>query len=229
MSYFDFVSKIDKKQIKTIFELGSRDIIDAIKLHDFYNCKIYAFECNPDCLNECNKNLSTMNEIQQQNIILVKKAVSLTNNNVSFYAFDLNKYNNMGSSSMYQIDFSKRDKEDPDYNKPNPQKEIIVEGTRLDTFIDENKIDNVDLLCIDLQGYELNALKSLGHYLNNVKYIITECSIKTTYIGGCSFVELEKYLSSYGFKYIYSNKFQNNYPNLNLTGFNEFDALFIKV
>lgn len=74
MSYFDFVSKIDKKQIKTIFELGSRDIIDAIKLHDFYNCKIYAFECNPDCLNECNKNLSTMNEIQQQNIILVKKS-----------------------------------------------------------------------------------------------------------------------------------------------------------
>lgn len=109
----------------------------------------------------------------------------------------------MGCSSLYKLDFSERDRGDPDYNRPNPQKEIIVEGTRLDTFIDENEIDSVDLLCIDLRGYELNALKSLGQCLNNVKYIITECFIKSTYINGCSFVELEKYLSSYGFKYIY--------------------------
>ena len=229
MSYFDFVSKINKNHIKTIFELGSRDLIDAIKLHDFYNCKIYAFECNPDCLIECNKNLLKLNEDTKKDIILVNKAVSLTNSNVSFYPFDLNKYNNMGSSSMYKIDFSKRDIGDPDYNRSNPQKEIIVEGTRLDTFIDENNIDNIDLLCIDLQGYELNALKSFGEYLNKVKYIISECSIRTTYTGGCSFIELENYLSSYGFKYICSNKFQNNYPDLNLTGFNEFDALFFKV
>ena len=32
-----------------------------------------------------------------------------------------------------------------------------MKGIRLDTFITKNNIQNVDLLCIDLQGYELNA------------------------------------------------------------------------
>ena len=34
MSYYDFCSLIDSNKIKTIFELGSRDLIDAIKLLD---------------------------------------------------------------------------------------------------------------------------------------------------------------------------------------------------
>ena len=49
MSYLDFVNKINKNNVKTIFELGSRDLDDAIKLHNYFKCKIYAFECNPDC------------------------------------------------------------------------------------------------------------------------------------------------------------------------------------
>ena len=42
MSYFDFVKFINKSEINTIFELGSRDLLDAIKLINIYNCKIYA-------------------------------------------------------------------------------------------------------------------------------------------------------------------------------------------
>jgi hypothetical protein len=32
MSYHFFLDKINNKDIKTIFELGSRDLIDAVKL-----------------------------------------------------------------------------------------------------------------------------------------------------------------------------------------------------
>ena len=91
----------------------------------------------------------------------------------------------------------------------------------------KNKIQTIYLLCIDLQGYELNALKSLGHHLNKVKYIITECSIASTYTNGATFVELNDYLKKFGFKYEISNKFGSNYPNLSINGFSEFDALFI--
>jgi hypothetical protein len=65
MSYLHFANKINKNQIKTIFELGSRDLDDAIHLHNYFKCKIYAFECNPDCLIECNKRLSNFNEHQK--------------------------------------------------------------------------------------------------------------------------------------------------------------------
>jgi hypothetical protein len=93
--------------------------------------------------------------------------------------------------------------------------------------MNENKIDTIDLLCIDLQGYELNALKSLGDYLHKVKYIITECSIVSTYTGGATFNELNNYLSNYNFEYTSSNTFGEKYPDLSLRGFSEFDALFI--
>lgn len=224
-SYLEFKKKININDIKTIFELGSRDLVDANALSNYFNtAKVYAFECNPDCLEECKKNLIKFNN---KNINLIEKAVSLLNGEVIFYPFDLNKYNNMGSSSMFKIDFSKRNKTDPDYNRENPQFEIKVDGIRLDTFIEENKISNIDLICIDLQGYELNSLKSLGTQLYNVKYIITECSINSTYIGGSTFKELNDYLETFNFKYVSSNKFGDSFPNLEITGFSEFDALFI--
>ena len=228
MSYCDFFSLIDSNKIKTIFELGSRDLIDAFKLLDYFkDSKAYAFECNPDCLIECHNNMHKLDEIQKKRLILVDKAVSINNGKISFYPFDLDKYNNMGSSSMLKIDFSVRNKDDLDYNRENPQKEIIVDGIRLDTFIDENYIENIDLLCIDLQGYELNAIKSLGNHLHKVKYIITECSIMSTYTNGATFKELNDYLTNYNFKYTSSNKFHNNFPDLTLSGFSEFDSLFI--
>jgi FkbM family methyltransferase len=221
MSYHDFLHKIKKDKIKIIFELGSRDLIDSIQLLNYYNnnVNIYAFECK--------KNFEKLDAKNKEKIVLVEKAVSLDNGEITFYPFDLTKYDNMGSSSLLKIDFSTRNVDDPDYNIENPQKEIKVDGTRLDTFIDSNNIQNIDLLCIDLQGYELNAIKSLGDKIRNVKYIITECSIQNTYINGATFVELYEYLQQNGFTYICSNKFGNNFPNTTLTGFSEFDALFI--
>jgi len=230
MSYLDtiFTNKINKDNVKLIFELGSRDLHDALKLQRYFNSKVYAFECNPDCLVQCGK---TMDEISdnnvKQNIVLVDKAVALKDGDITFYPFDLSKYDNMGSSSMLKIDFSTRNPSDPDYNRANPQKEIIVNGTRLDTFCNNNSISSIDMICIDLQGYELNALKSLGDYLYKVKYIITECSIMSTYTNGATFKEISEYLANYNIKYSCSNRFGNKYPNLNIKGFSEFDALFI--
>jgi len=224
----NFLENIKKDNINVIFELGSRDLLDAFKLITYYEkSMIYSFECNPECLIECEENLSLMKDYIKDRIILVKQAVSENNGDVSFYPFDVTKYNNIGASSMLKIDFSMRNHYDLDYNRPNPQKEIIVQGIRLDTFIESKNISNIDLLCIDLQGYELNALKSLGRYLLNVKYIITETSIQSTYTNGATFHELECFLKEFGFEYKCSTIYGYAYPNLNITGYSEFDALFI--
>lgn len=230
MSYFDFLANMDKSHIQTVFELGSRDLHDAVKLSAYFEtANVYAFECNADCLVECRKTLERLDDASTQSRVhLVDKAVSLENGEVTFYPFDLQQYNNMGASSMLKIDFSKRTRDDPDYGRPNPQKETTVDGTRLDTFLESNSIGNIDLLCIDLQGYELNALKSLGRHLERVKYIITECSIENTYTGGATFTELADYLAEFGFQYHSSNRFGRKYPDMTLRGFSEFDALFVK-
>ena len=101
-NYLDnhFTSKIDKDKIKIIFELGSRDLLDAISLKEYYNPEIiYSFECNPDCIIECKKNLKDIKDI-----ILIEKAVSIEDKNIKFYPFDLNKYDNKGASSLLKIE-----------------------------------------------------------------------------------------------------------------------------
>lgn len=223
-----FIENIKKDDIKIIFELGSRDMLDTFKLIAYYDKSVvYSFECNPECIEECEENLNLIQDYVKDRIIFIKNAVAENNGDVWFYPFDVTKYNNKGASSMLKIDFSMRHPSDPDYNKPNPQKEIIVSGIRLDTFMDSKNLNHIDLLCIDLQGYELNALKSLGNYLNNVKYIITETSIQSTYKNGARFKELESFLKEFNFTYKCSTMFGYKYPNLNLTGYSEFDALFI--
>ena len=51
---------------------------------------------------------------------------------------------------------------------------------RLDSYIEENKIQCIDILKIDIEGKELEALESLGKYLTNnfVKIIKIEISFK---------------------------------------------------
>lgn len=221
-----FYNNIDKNKIKIVFEIGSRDIEDAIIINNIYNCKVYSFECNPDCLEVCRKKIK---EINNDNIILVEKAIHIEDSDdITFYPFDLTKYDNMGASSLYKIDFTTNRKiTDADYNRPNPQKEIKISGTRLDTFMKNNNINEIDLIFIDIQGYELNAIKSLGDKIKNVKYIFCECSISSTYINGCSFLELYHYLHKNNFRYISSTYFNYNLPNLNIKGKCEFDSLFV--
>ena len=58
-----FKNNIDKNKVKIVFELGSRDLIDSIKLQKYFSCKVYSFECNPDCLTICRTNYNKLNEI----------------------------------------------------------------------------------------------------------------------------------------------------------------------
>lgn len=79
--------------------------------------------------------MKKFNKNENDRIILVDKAVSLDNKKILFRPFDLSIYNNMGASSILEIDFSMRNKNDPDYNKGKVQKEIEVDGIRIDTYI----------------------------------------------------------------------------------------------
>jgi FkbM family methyltransferase len=224
-----FLKNIDKDKVKVIFELGSRDLSDAVALQKFYNAEVYAFECNPDSLNSCNYTLSYLEENVKTKIHLVEKAVCLEDGPQSFLSFDLSKYDNMGASSLLKIDFSTRDETDPDYNLPNPQKEVKVQGVRLDTFCKNNSISKIDLLCMDLQGYELNAIKSMSSELSKVNYIITEASICSSYIGGTKFDELDKFLSEQGFTYVFSDTYEYNKPDTSKKGFSELNVLYSRL
>lgn len=192
---FDFI-----KNVNIAFEIGSRDLLDSNTIQNKYNCKVYSFECNPDCIKECNKN--NINK----NVTLIEKAVSQIDGNINFHSFDLNKYNNMGASSMFEIDFiSSRKPSDDDYGRTDVQNVISVPSIRLDTFCKENNIVP-DAIFMDVQEAELEVLKSAGEYLKDINYIVLEASTRSTYKGGCNIVELDTFLDKNNFKVINCDK-----------------------
>jgi len=223
-----FTKYISPDKVVTIFELGSRDLIDGIDMLNYYTKtnKLYAFECNPICVEKCITLYNTLSDTVKDKVEVVTKAVSLENGKISFMTVDENLMDNCGASSIYEIDFSNRTINDPDRNRNSVQKKIMVDAIRLDTFCNINNIPEISLIAMDLQGYELNALKSLGTSLQNVKYIITEVCIESTYKGGCNFTELYSFLSQFGFNYTVSDKFGANLPDTNIKGWSEFNCLF---
>lgn len=183
----------NKDSIKVIIEAGSRDLLDALELEKIYpNAVIFSFECNPECVDVCNINL----KFSEGRIKFYPIALSNKEGELDFYSFDTNKtqHHDAGCSSLYQH----KNTSDVPMNK------ITVKSRKLSSILQENNIDVVDLLCLDLQGGELNLLKGLDSYLDTVRYIITEFDSEW-YQNAPSSVEYKEFLESNNFKAIFSD------------------------
>jgi len=182
-----FVHRINRNRIRVIVECGSRDGLDSLALNQFYAPeKIYAFECNPEAIEICKRNLA------DSPVVLIEKAVYNENKVIDFFPTDMEKSTNkeLGASSiLWHLD-----------NKESYfQKKTQVEAIRLDTFMDQENIPHIDLLCMDVQGVEMEVFEGLGKQLSKVKYIITEIAFEHYYEGDHLFLEVTQYLNKYGF------------------------------
>ena len=50
---FDYL----KKSIESVVEIGSRDLADAIKIHNFFGCEVISFECEPTLYAACRNSI----------------------------------------------------------------------------------------------------------------------------------------------------------------------------
>lgn len=76
-----------------------------------------------------------------------------------------------------------------------------VIGRRLDNYFQENNISlsQYKLMAIDLQGYELYAIKSLGNLLDNFDFIMTEINLRELYKNCTLLKDLDRFLLTKGF------------------------------
>jgi FkbM family methyltransferase len=87
-----------------------------------------------------------------------------------------------------------------------------IEMCRLDAIISELKVDFIDLLKIDVEGFEINALRGCGDYLEpkRIRYIYFEFHrINTVWkdtpmgvTGHSQLVELDQLLESRGYRFL---------------------------
>ena len=127
--------------IKVVFDLGSLNGIESVYFAQLLpNCKVYSFEANPN-----SAKLVEANQSEYTNTKCIRKAVSDYNGDSVFYLTT----DNIGASSLLK----------PIGGPAGNNYDIIdVEVTTVKKFSDENNINKIDILWMDLQGNELNAL-----------------------------------------------------------------------
>jgi len=160
------------------------------------NSKIYAFECNPNTLP-----LAHEVTLGQLNIEVVEKAVLNYSGKTKFNIVGPdNEDYNPGASSVFEFGEEKE-------SKYHTTTEIEVDCVRLDEWMREHSIPNVDLIWMDLQGAELLAMEGLGDFLSEVKIIHTEVELRQYYKSQPLANEVEEWFSNRGFSKIYERPY----------------------
>jgi FkbM family methyltransferase len=223
-AYIDLLTNVDAKyyaNISCAVELGARDGYDSIHLSNFLRCHVHAYEANPNAVEFCRAHLTG-----RENITLHHYAVGDYNGKVKFHAVNLDKYRNIGASSIFKFDM----------NEQIQPPEVLEAGDDIqyEIEVDIVKLEDQDImpdaLFMDIQGAELMALKGLGKKINNVKLIALETQYHSCYLGGPTFDELNTFLTNYGFKIAYCKQTGTSQPPVVPNPPKEFwfDLLYIK-
>ena len=127
-----------------------------------------------------------------ENVVLIDKGVGESESVETFYHLADSEV----SSSFLQHDPSVW--EEIKYQTGDVQ-ERQLQVTTLDSYCQENTVDSIYLLKIDIQGYELRALKGASKTLKVTDYVFVESAIKPLYKGAASFTQVHEFMVAQGF------------------------------
>lgn len=153
------------KRVGVIFDIGANTGVYSILSNKVNpDAKIFSFEPYPVNVTRLKKNLGLNNTKAE----IVEKALGNEPGTINF-AVPAN--DSIADTSSAEIDFSKST-----YDGKIKWKTIEVEQTTLDTFVTKNNLDRVDLMKIDVEGYEEAVFKGASGFFNKYKPVI-QCEI----------------------------------------------------
>jgi len=205
-AYIELLSKIDPslyQGISCVVELGARDCYDSIHLANFFKCPVHAFEANPSAVEFCLEHIK-----DRSDITLYPVAIGDTTGKIEFHAVNLDKYRNIGASSIFKFDM----------NEQIQPPEVLAAGNDIQytVEVDIDRLDsfdiNPDAIFMDIQGAELKALIGLGTKIDNVKLIALETQYHSCYLGGPTFDDINNFLTERGFKIAYCKQTSSDQP-----------------
>ena len=180
--------------MRVFFDVGANDGYTFLDLASKNtDVIVYAFEPTPHLCNIIKSKIQHLN-----NYILIEKAVS---NFEGKSIFNVAGQANWGCSSLLQ--FSDKSKTEwPGRTDFVVTDKIEVDVIRLDNFIQQNSVKEIEFLHIDTQGSDLDVLRGLGKYIDIVKHGVIEAANKEDilYIGQNTKDECMNFLQEHGFK-----------------------------
>jgi FkbM family methyltransferase len=137
-------------------------------------------EADPDAFEILKKRIGS-----QPGVNLYNACISDEEKEVTF-----NVANNDGqSSSFLELGTHKKIHPSVKYIKKH-----VLKTVRMDKLFHPQQLDEVNFLAIDVQGAELQVLKSMGVLLNGINYIYLEVNKKETYKGCALVQDIDNYL-----------------------------------
>ena len=168
--------------------------------------------------------------------ILEKKTKNITGSNLNIYnyglgetegLFDFNESVESQSSTLVSINYKsnyykKKEKLLQFFKK---DKNLFfttkVNIKTLDNFLKEKKLNYVEILKIDTEGYDFNVIRSLGKKINCINFIYFEHHFHNMLNKSYTFNQVNNFLTSNGFKKVFKTKmfhrktFEYIYKNTN--------------
>lgn len=173
-----------------IIDCGSHVGVDSIHFAKLIpSSKIHSFEAAPIIFAKLKNNTQKFG-----NVNCYPLALSNENGKAEFF---ISSGDSDGSSSLL---------EPSEHLHSHPsvffKEKIIVETITLDDWALKNNITSVDLLWLDMQGFEMQMLQASERILKTVKVIHAEVSLIETYKGVAPYLKLKTWLESIGFQMI---------------------------
>jgi FkbM family methyltransferase len=210
--FIDMQILLESNTVKRIIDGGAyHGVISKKLLSTFPRAMVYAFEPQSDIFKILQKNVKDL-----PNIKPINKALSSSPGKRELF---INKKRD--TSSLSPISNSGKDFI-PHVQPLNTQ---IVDVITLDDWSKKSNAINIDIVKLDLQGHELDALKGCTNLINSsVKIIYTEVEFVKLYENNCLFFEIETFLRKHNFNLFQFYHLKSSKDGRLLWG----DALFIK-
>ncbi|MEH2051634.1 FkbM family methyltransferase [Nostoc sp.] len=191
-------SSIDQKKIfnilnikpSTIFDVGANVGQTAVAYnHTFPNCNIYSFEPSYKFYNEMLSKCINSSNIHPINVALDSKIGKATFFDTDGQTASLLPPSSDVANFYPQQYFDVKEKKS-------------VETDTIDNFCLNHNISYIDILKLDVQGFEDHVLKGGENMLNkgNISLIFSEVSFVKIYANQCLFFELCTYLDSFNYR-----------------------------
>lgn len=168
-------------EVTTIFDVGAyKGISSYMYSQMFKDAIIYAFE--PDYYSLCKL---ADNIRYDMAIIPIRYAISDREGGEDFYVNNKKDTNSLLKpihSAISNVQIAK------------------ISVRTIDGYCNSNEIESIDILKLDIQGNELNALKGAKRMLPTIKLIATELMFIKMYENQAMYHDIISYLESHGFK-----------------------------
>ena len=193
--------KIKDNKINILLDVGSHkgDYISSLN-KKFSIENIYCFEPNPDIFEILKK------KFNKPYIKLFNYGISKKRGNVSFnknIESSSSSINDLNSNSKY---YKKKFFLLNLFKAQEVTTKINIKVERLDNILNYHKIEFVDLLKVDTEGYELNVIESLGNYISKIKIIHFEHHFDDMILKNYNLTDIHELLIKNGFKKFFKIK-----------------------